>query len=167
MEKIKYIRLIAVALIVVILDQLTKYWVSIRIEPGTYIYPEPIPIIKNFFYLVHIHNTGAAWGTFSGGSLWLGILALLVIGSFFLFRKHLELERPAVQLIMGLLIGGIIGNLIDRFYRGYVIDFIDIHLPGYRWPAFNIADSAICIAVVLYILITILDFSKKEPKVER
>lgn len=166
MHNLKYIRLIAVAIIVVIIDQLTKYWVALRIEAGTYIYPEPIPVIKNFFYLVHIHNTGAAWGAFSGGSLWLGILALLVIGTFFLFRKHLELERPINQFIMGLLLGGIIGNLIDRFYRGYVIDFIDIHLPGYRWPAFNVADSAICIAVVLYILMTFLDFSKKESNVK-
>ncbi len=164
MQKFKYIRLVATALVIVILDQLTKYWVSIKIEPGTYIFPEPIPVIKNFFYLVHIHNTGAAWGSFSGGSLWLGILALLVISSLFFFRKYLELERSLMQYVMGLLLGGIIGNLIDRFYRGYVIDFIDIHLPGYRWPAFNIADSAICIAVVLYIVLIILDSFKKANK---
>jgi len=163
-QKFKYIRLVATALVIVILDQLTKYWVSIKIEPGTYIFPEPIPVIKNFFYLVHIHNTGAAWGSFSGGSLWLGILALLVISSLFFFRKYLELERSLMQYVMGLLLGGIIGNLIDRFYRGYVIDFIDIHLPGYRWPAFNIADSAICIAVVLYIVLIILDSFKKANK---
>lgn len=164
MLKFKYLRLIATALVVVILDQLTKYWVSVTIEPGTYIFPEPIPVIKNFFYLVHIHNTGAAWGSFSGGSLWLGIVALLVISSLFLFRKYLELERSSIQYIMGLLLGGIIGNLIDRFYHGYVIDFLDIHLPGYRWPAFNVADSAICIAVILYIVFIIFDSFKKVKK---
>lgn len=157
----KYARLFLVLFVVLILDQLTKYWVLLKIEPGTYVYPPPISIIHNFFYLVHIHNTGAAWGTFSGGSLWLGILAVLVIVSLILFRKHLELERPIMQFIIGLLLGGIIGNLIDRVYRGYVIDFIDIHLPGYRWPAFNIADSAICIAVILYIIISIADSFKK------
>lgn len=158
----KYVRLFLVTLIVLILDQITKYWVLLKIEPGTYIHPPPIPIIDNFFYLVHIHNTGAAWGVFSGGSLWLGLLALLVIASLILFRKYLELERPIMQCIIGLLIGGIIGNLIDRFTRGYVIDFIDVHLPGYRWPAFNIADSAIFIAVSLYIIISISDSFKKK-----
>ena len=64
MQNLKYVRLIGVAIVVVILDQLTKYWVSLKIEAGTYIFPEPIPVIKNFFSLVHIHNTGAAWGTF-------------------------------------------------------------------------------------------------------
>lgn len=165
MHIFKYWRFFAVASVIVLLDQLTKYVISSKIEVGTYIYPEPIPVIKNFFYLVNIHNTGAAWGSFSGGSLWLGILALLVILSLFIFRKHLELERSAIQYIMGLLVGGIIGNLIDRFYRGYVIDFLDIHLPGYRWPAFNVADSAICVAVILYILFVIID-SCKNPEVK-
>lgn len=158
----KYIRIFWVTLVVLTLDQLTKYWVLLKIEPGTYITPPPIPIIHNLFYFVHIHNTGAAWGMFSEGSLWLGLLALLVIVSLFIFRKHLELERPIMQYIIGLLLGGIIGNLIDRFSRGHVIDFIDIHLPGYRWPAFNIADSAICIAVVLYIIVAISDSFQKE-----
>lgn len=160
----KYTRLLCIAFAVVILDQLTKLWILKTIEPGTYIDPPPIPVIPNFFYIVHIYNTGAAWGTFAGGSFWFGLLAIAVIVGIFIFRKNLQLERTPMQYSVGLLLGGIIGNLIDRFSYGHVIDFLDVHLPGYRWPAFNIADAAIFSGVVLYVIITLLDSPKKETE---
>lgn len=158
----KYSRLLIVGVLALLLDQITKFWVLSNIEPQTYISPPPIPIIDNFLYLVHIYNTGAAWGSFSGSSFWFGVLAIVVLISIFIFRKKLELERPIMQYIMGLLIGGILGNLIDRFYHGHVIDFIDVHLPGYRWPAFNVADMSICISVGLYIILGVLDSIKNK-----
>ena len=153
----KYSRLLVIALLVVILDQVSKLWVLYNIEPGTYITPPPLPVIDGFLYLVHIYNTGAAWGSFSGGSFWFGVLAIVVLTGIFIFRKKLELKRASMQYLMGLLVGGILGNLIDRLSYGHVIDFIDVHLPGYRWPAFNVADMAICISVGLYIILAILD----------
>lgn len=165
MDKLgKYIRLLWVASVVLILDQATKLWILRAVEPETYISPPPIPVIQNFFYIVHIYNTGAAWGTFAGGSFWLGLLAVAVVIAIFIFRKSLGLERPVMQYSIGLLLGGIIGNLIDRFCYGHVIDFIDIHLPGYRWPAFNIADAAIFSGVVIYVIVVILDSFKKDSE---
>lgn len=158
----KYIRLLWLAFAIVAIDQVTKLWILKTVEPGTYIEPAPIPVISNFFYIVHIYNTGAAWGAFAGGSFWFGLLAVAVIIGIFVFRKKLELERTIMQYSIGLLLGGIIGNLIDRFSYGHVIDFIDIHLPGYRWPAFNIADAAIFSGVVIYVIAVILDSPKKE-----
>lgn len=162
-SNVHYTRFWCTSIIILILDQLTKLWVLYTIEPGTYNYPPPIPIIPNWFYLVHIYNTGAAWGIFSGGTLWFSLLAIATIIAIYFFRHKLELNRPAVQFSIGLLTGGILGNLIDRLYRGHVIDFLDLHLPNYRWPAFNIADSAIFLGVTLYLIIIIFD-SKKTKK---
>lgn len=159
----KYLRLFMVAFVVLVLDQLTKFLVLINIEPGTYIYPPAIPLIDNFLYIVHIYNTGAAWGVFAGGSLWLALLAIVALVLLFVFRKKLELERTIMQYIVGLLLGGIVGNLIDRLLHGHVIDFIDVHLPGYRFPSFNVADIALSVSVALYIIIAVLDSLKKEP----
>ena len=101
-----------------------------------------------------------------------GILTLLsfaVLLFIFCFRKQLELHRDTVQIAFGLLIGGILGNLIDRIRVGHVIDFIDIHLPFTlpyilpygRWPAFNIADSAIVVGMLFYLLLSLSDTKKK------
>lgn len=145
-------------------DQLTKFLVVQNIQYGTYINPEPIPVIEGFFYLVHIGNTGAAWGMFQGLGLVLAIFALITIISIFVFRKMLSLHLLSMQLTFGLLIGGILGNLYDRIAIGHVIDFIDIQLPFYRWPAFNIADSAICVGVICYLILSFRLDSLKESK---
>ena len=89
------------------------------------------------------------------------ILAFIVLAFIYIFRKQLELEFYNIQIAFGLLIGGILGNLTDRMRIGYVIDFIDVHLPIHvpniipdgRWPAFNIADSAIVIGIIAYLYI--------------
>lgn len=158
-----YKRLYITALVLFILDQCSKLWVLQTIEPYTYIDPAPIPVIPGFFYWVHIYNEGAAWGILSGYGLWLAALGLLTLTAIFFLRKELELKRHGIQYAMGLLCGGIIGNLFDRIAYGHVIDFIDIHLPGYRWPAFNIADCGITVGVTLYILLNLKDIFKKRP----
>ncbi len=160
----KYTRLFCTAVVVLILDQITKLWIINTVEPGTYIDPPPIPVIPGFYYIVHIYNTGGAWGSFAGGSFWLGLLGLAVVIGIFIFRKKLGLEQVSMQYSIGLLVGGVLGNVIDRFSYGHVIDFIDIHLPGYRWPAFNIADAAIFSGIAIYVIVILLDSSKKEMK---
>lgn len=138
------------SLTVILLDQISKILVLKGIPPGTYINPPPIPVIPHFFYLVHIYNTGSAWGFFSGNNGFFILLACVALCCLFIFRKHLELYRTPFNFIFGIISGGVTGNLIDRIIHGHVIDFLDIHLHFYRWPAFNIADAAISAGVVFY-----------------
>ena len=113
-----------------------------------------ITVIPGFFHLVHVGNTGAAWGLFRDRSIWLALLAVITLVAIYLFRRHLELSRPMVQTSFGLLCGGIVGNLVDRLVHGHVIDFLLFTFGSFDWPAFNLADTAICIGVGLYLLQT-------------
>jgi signal peptidase II len=139
-------------------DQLSKYWVVRHIDADTYSNPAPLPVIDGFFYFVNISNAGAAWGIFAGYSTWLGWLGAVALVAIFLFRRQLELHRPLLQYAFGLLCGGILGNLCDRAFYGHVVDFLDFHLPwGYRYPAFNLADSGITIGVAIYFIYSFRD----------
>jgi len=163
-----YKRLFVTAAVVFILDQVTKIWIfnNPDLPLDSYFYPDSIEVIKDFFYIVHIGNEGAAWGMFSGQGTWLALFALVALFAIYKLRLMLELHRPAMQLAFGLLIGGVIGNLVDRLIHGHVIDFLDFHLPfeipyilpDGRYPAFNIADCGIVIGVMAYI--TLSFFSK-------
>jgi signal peptidase II len=148
---------------VFILDQLTKTWVILRIDyvahPTEWPHAGSISVIEGFFHLVHVGNTGAAWSLFAGKSSLLALLAGITLLGIFYWRKHLGLRERRVQIAFGLLIGGIVGNFLDRIRHGHVIDFIDLHFGGYVYPTFNIADSGICVGVLLY-----LWHSFKEPK---
>jgi signal peptidase II len=138
-------------------DQVSKIWIVRHIQSDTYFDPPPIPVIDGFFYFVHISNVGAAWGMLPGFSTALGALAALALGAIFFFRRQLELRRPFLQYTFGLLCAGILGNLIDRMIYGHVVDFLDFHLPGYRYPAFNVADSGITVGVILYLIYSFRD----------
>ncbi|MDE3084583.1 MAG: signal peptidase II [Verrucomicrobiota bacterium] len=144
---------------VFVLDQVTKTWIHARLPFGTYGEPFAIPVVPGFFYLVHVGNTGAAWSLFSGKSTVLAVLAVVTLLAIFLWRKQLGLRQTQAQISFGLLCGGILGNLVDRLIHGHVIDFLDFHFGSYIYPTFNIADSAICIGVGLYVL-----HSLREPK---
>ena len=170
MSKVSYYRLFMIAGVILVLDQITKILVQYSIPfESSYFAPDRVTIIEDFFYLVHIGNQGAAWGMFSEYSGILTLLSFAVLLFIFCFRKQLELHRGTVQIAFGLLIGGILGNLIDRIRVGHVIDFIDIHLPFTlpyilpygRWPAFNIADSAIVVGMLFYLLLSLSDTKKK------
>ena len=129
------------------LDQLTK-WATFRwIDPQ-----EIIPVISGFFNLVNVANTGAAFGSFSNSNVGLAVFAsviLLVLG-WMLWRG--KFHTPLQRLAITLLFAGALGNITDRIVYGHVVDFLDFILPLYgRWPAFNIADSCICVAAGLFI----------------
>ena len=147
-----YGRFLILCSAVVFLDQISKYWVITHIPFGTY--QNPILVIKPFFYLVHIPNSGAAWGLFPSFTNLFILIAILVLVMIVSFRKKL-MDRPSMEYTFGLLCGGVLGNLIDRIRFGYVTDFLDIHLRIYRWPAFNFADSSITIGITLYFLGTL------------
>jgi signal peptidase II len=146
-----YRLLLTLAVVVFVLDQLTKAWIYARMPLGSYGPYAGIEVIPNFFYLVHVGNTGAAWSLFSGKSFFLALLALATLGAIYLWRRALGLQDRIAQAAFGLLCGGIVGNLVDRLIHGHVIDFLDFHFGSYTYPTFNVADSGICVGVVIYL----------------
>ena len=132
------------------LDQFTKFLVLRFIPPN-----RSLALIPTFFDLVHVINTGAAFGSFknnNGFFIALSFLALVVVFAMLLRRGPVDSWR---NIALGLLLAGIFGNLTDRLVHGHVIDFLlfDLHVPfAHPWPAFNVADSCICIAVVCFII---------------
>jgi signal peptidase II len=149
-------RIAVIALVILALDQFTK-WLVLRTLPP---YHEKI-IIDGFFKFVHWGNTGAAWSLFRGNNNTLALVALLAMVALFLTRHHFSPETLPGQIAFGLIFGGIAGNLTDRLLPGRheVIDFIYFYLQQrggdeIGFPAFNIADSAICTGVALIFLIT-------------
>ena len=157
---LKYRWLIAISCSVLAVDQLTKAWIRARLPFNTYGEAAgAIPVVRGFFYIVHVGNTGAAWSMLSGRSILLAALAAATLVAIFFGRRALGLGVIYAQVCFGLLCGGIAGNLADRLAHGHVIDFLDFHFGAYTYPTFNLADTAICIGVVLYIL-----SSLKTPK---
>ena len=140
-----------VALLVVLLDQATKEWVR-----GAFSLHESIPVLPGFFNLTYIRNTGAAWGMFSGQNLALALLAFVMLVALVLFRRKFLPPGRLHRVALGLLCGGIVGNLFDRLRLDYVVDFLDFHFRASHFPAFNVADSAICIGVGIYLLGSLL-----------
>ena len=142
-----------VALVIVGLDQLTKLLVLKYLG-----YAQEKVIIDGFFKLVHWANTGAAWSLFRGNNNLLAIVALVALVVLFLSRHHFDSRTLLGQFAFGLIFGGIVGNLIDRLVRGHVIDFLYFFVQQrggeVGFPAFNVADSAICTGVGLIFIIT-------------
>ncbi len=153
-----YRRLWAVAIVIYVLDQLTKGLIAARIPYPTYGPPGHIEVIPDFFNLVHVGNTGAAWSILSGQGHWLALLAVITLGAIFFWRHTLGLRALIPQLCFGGLCGGTIGNLTDRVLHGHVIDFLDFHFGDYIYPSFNVADMGIVCGVFGYIV-----WSFKQP----
>jgi signal peptidase II len=140
---------------VFVLDQATKIWIvnHVPFDPmHSHGVGSDIEVIRGFFYIIHVGNTGAAWSMFSGRSVTLAILAAGTLIAIFFWRHTLGLKHPLSQVCFGLLCGGIVGNLVDRLVHQHVIDFIDLHFgSSYVYPTFNVADSGICVGVVIYL----------------
>jgi signal peptidase II len=142
----------ALAILVFVLDQVSKMWIAAKLDFPTYwLHEGAITVIQGFFHLVHVGNTGAAWSLFAGQSAFLAALAGITLLGIYLWRKHLGLHDLRVQIAFGLLCGGIVGNFVDRLLHGHVIDFLDFHFGDYIYPTFNFADVGICTGVVLYL----------------
>jgi signal peptidase II len=146
-------RICLIALFIVALDQLTKGLVLHLLG-----YTQEKVIIPGFFKFVHWQNTGAAWSLFRGNNELLAIVALVALVVLFFSRHHFDSRTVLGQISFGLIFGGIVGNLIDRLWRGHVIDFLYFYIQPrggeIGFPAFNVADSAICTGVALIFLIT-------------
>lgn len=139
MKKKKYI---LITFLIIIIDQLTKFLINQNIN-----YLKSIQIIKNFFYFTNAHNNGAAFSILSGYNLLFISITLITI---YLINKYIE-----KNISFYILLGGIIGNLIDRLIFGYVRDFLDFRIFNYNFPIFNISDICICLGIFLIIIKTI------------
>ena len=153
---------IGLAVFVVIVDQVTKLWIM-----KNFALYEQQSIIPDFFNLVYVTNTGAAFGFLAGGKSWLrqvffvGV-TLVALGVIVFAYGHLKRQGRLFVYALGLIAGGAIGNLIDWLRFGSVDDFLDFYLGSYHWPAFNVADSAITIGVGLFLLGTLLQQAKEK-----
>ena len=139
---------VLIAATIAALDQLAKWWIVQSIRPE-----ESRVVISGFFNLVNWRNTGAAWGLLRNYNFVLTGVSVLTVLALYLFRHSFQLHRWGPRVALGLITGGIIGNLIDRLRVGHVIDFLLFYIGQYHWPAFNVADSAICVGVGLYIIL--------------
>lgn len=132
---------------VALLDQATKALALDRLSGN-----RSVEILPDFFSLTLVVNTGAAWGLFRDKGYWLTLLAIVALVILIAARRHFTATGPLLRIALGLLCGGILGNLADRLARGHVVDFLSFRFRGFEWPAFNVADSAICVGVGLYVL---------------
>ncbi len=132
-----------IAGIVLILDQVTKYLVGLTLLPY-----RSVPIIKGILHLTYIRNTGAAFGLFAGFRIPLIIVGIVVSAIVVYFHFRASPKNYFIQGPLALILGGSLGNLADRIFRSYVVDFIDFRF----WPAFNIADVAVNLGIVLLIV---------------
>ncbi len=143
---------IFIAVVVVGFDRLTKMWITAALDRG-----EVIHLIPGFLSIVHVRNPGAAFGMLAGAaSPWreialVAVSAAAVLGFAWMLKRmprHAVAERTATAAV----IGGALGNLYDRVVYGEVVDFVDVYVGSWHWPAFNVADSAITIGIAVLIL---------------
>ncbi len=146
------LRWLWVAVVVFVLDYLTKIWVVAAIPLGWQHRIEVLPV----FNLLYVRNYGAAFSFLSNQDGWqrwlLSLIALSVCALLAFWMRKITRSEKMLNIAYALIIGGAIGNLFDRLIHGFVIDFLDFHIRGYHWPSFNVADSAICIGAILIIL---------------
>jgi len=144
-----------IAVTIALADQFTKFLIM-----KNFVLHDSVTIIPGLFDLRYIRNTGAAWGIFAGGHLWLALLSVVMLALLVIFRKSFLSDSLIDRICMGIIAGGIIGNLIDRVKLQYVVDFLDFYWRNHHFPAFNVADSAICVGVFLYIISQIMTARK-------
>ena len=157
----KYLKLVIIAGLVIIFDQITK-----AVIQNTVPLYHSVTVIPGFFSITHIHNPGGAFGFMANKSPGLRNLLFLLISSLaicliFYFYKKTPRKYSLLSACFALILGGAVGNLIDRIRFGKVVDFLDCYIGSYHWPAFNVADSAITVGVVIYVILVIF---KKMPE---
>ena len=151
-----------ISLVIVLLDQLAKLLVDRSMRLG-----QSIPIVPGFFDLTFVLNPGAAFSLFATLPEWIRnpFFILLSVGAAVLIvayrSRHLR-ENHLASVSLALILGGAIGNLIDRLWYGVVVDFLDAHIYQYHWPIFNVADSAISVGVALLLLEMLLEWRREK-----
>ena len=144
----------------ILIDQIVKVIIRVNMQEG-----DSFDIIKGFFRISHIENTGAAWGGFSGFTIVLIIVSIAILGFFIYMYKDIDFKKKTVfSISLVLVIGGTIGNLIDRLFFRSVTDFLDFIIFGYDFPVFNIADILLVVGFAIFIIdmVFLNDKEKKE-----
>nr|WP_245805848.1 signal peptidase II [Bacillus alkalicellulosilyticus] len=146
------------ALVIIVLDQITKWYIVKSMELG-----ERITIIENVLYITSHRNKGAAFGILQG-QMWFFYIVTIIVIVFLIYYIQKEAKKSRfLGISLGLLLGGAIGNFIDRVFRGEVVDFIDTYIITYDFPIFNVADSALVIGVGL-MMIKFIDEERKAKR---
>ncbi|NPV03782.1 MAG: signal peptidase II [Syntrophaceae bacterium] len=147
--KRNYLLFVLTVLVIVVLDQITKIYIDTHMTLH-----ESIPVVQGFFNITYVRNPGAAFGFLAGASpmvraLFLIGVSILASGLIVYYVVKMKTEDILLTYGMSLILGGAVGNLIDRIRLGEVIDFLDFHISTYHWPAFNVADAAVTVGAVI------------------
>lgn len=143
-------KLAIISLVCIIIDQIIKVVITTNVE-----FAHSINVVNNFFRITYLQNTGAAWSILSGNRILLIIVTIIALGIiYYVFLKNKKIKNYE-SILLGLLLGGIIGNLIDRVRFGYVIDYLDFNIFSYHYPVFNFADICIVISIIILVIISL------------
>jgi signal peptidase II len=134
---------VGLAAVVLAADQLTKAWLTSFLAPG-----QSVDVVGDLVRLVHGQNAGGLFGLLQGQALPFGLVSIVVVGVIVAYHARSG-RNPYLSITLGLLLGGALGNLVDRLRLGYVIDFVDAGFGSVRWYTFNVADAAISFAILL------------------
>lgn len=148
-----------ISLFVIILDQITKWLIEKNLELG-----ESITVIENFLYITSHRNRGAAWGILQGQMWFFYVITTIVIVGIIIYIQKAAKGKMLLGVSLGLMLGGAIGNFIDRVFRKQVVDFINTYIFGYDFPVFNIADSALVVGVTLLMIQMFLEERESKEK---
>ncbi len=140
------------ALFVILLDQVTKWVVVKQMQLG-----ESIPVIENLLYITSHRNRGAAWGILQGQMWFFYIITVIVVIGLIIYIQKLKPEEKWFGIALGLMLGGAIGNFIDRVFRKEVVDFVNTYIFSYDFPIFNVADAALVVGVALMFVLTLFE----------
>jgi signal peptidase II len=150
-----------IALIVFLIDQGTKYLIATRLEIA-----EQIPVIKDFFFITSHRNRGAAFGILEGQQWFFIVITVIVVAGIVWYLNKARKTRKLLPTALSLVLGGAVGNFIDRILNGEVVDFLMFNFGSYTFPIFNVADSCIVVGVALIILDTLLDVKGEQEVTE-
>lgn len=142
------IQMTIIFVVTTILDQFIKYIVTSNMFVG-----ESISVIPSLFHITYVENTGAAWSILEGNRYFLVLISIMALGAIYYFFIKGKPLTTLKKYSFGILIGGIIGNLIDRIIHGYVIDFISVYIGSYAFPIFNLADIGIVVGALISIYV--------------
>ena len=152
---------IAIAVAIVALDQISKFLIVSNVDFG-----QQIPVINDFFYITHWKNTGAAWGILENGRFF--FIPFTIILSIVLIYIHIKSDNKFLKLALSIILGGAMGNFIDRVYQGSVVDFLQFFFGTYQFPIFNVADSFVVIGTGLMIwYIIFIQKENSENEIEK
>ena len=148
------------AAVILLADQVTKAMVAASIAVG-----DRVQVIGDLVVLWHVRNTGAAFSLFQGGQIFFFIVTVLAFGMLVYFQRVFRGRGPLLHVVLGLVLGGTLGNLVDRVRLGYVTDFVSVGFGDLRWPTWNVADASIVVGILALVgYLTLLDPRRGEAR---